>query len=186
MIRQEELFMKIDLTQLLEGKISELAVEDFFTPGDEDAAVPHGIKLASPMHVFCKVKDNHGCLTLTASAEAEYETVCDRCLSPISTSLSFSIERLIESKGTHITADDPDFEDEDDILHLVNGCVEIGADLAEAFVLELPMRHLCDEECPGLCPKCGKRRADGDCGCKFEKEIDPRLKVFQKLLEKPQ
>ncbi len=177
--------MRIDLTRLLEGKISELTCEDFFTPGGEDAAVPHGITLTSPMRVFCKVKDNHGCLTLTADVNAAYETVCDRCLSPISTSLSFSIERLIESKGSHITADDG-FEDEDDILHMTNGCVDIGAQLAEAFVLELPMRHLCDEECPGLCPKCGKRRADGDCGCKFEKEIDPRLKVLQKLLEKPQ
>ena len=175
--------MKIDLTRLLEGKISELEVEGSFTPGEEDAAVPHGIRLASPMRVFCKIKDNHGCLTLTASAEADYETVCDRCLSPISTSLSFSIERLIESKGTHITADDFDEDDEEDILQMTNGCVDIGADLAEAFVLELPMRHLCDESCPGLCPRCGKRLADGDCGCKNEKEIDPRMETFKKLLE---
>ncbi len=178
--------MKIDLTQLLEGKLSEIAVEETFTPGETHAAVPHGITLKAPMRVCANVKDNHGCLTLTASVFAEYETVCDRCLSPISTSLSFSIERLIESKGTHIAADDFDEDDVEDILQLSGGCVDIGADLAEAFVLELPMRHLCDEECLGLCPKCGKRLADGDCGCKNEKEIDPRLKVLQKLLEKPQ
>ena len=67
-----------------------------------------------------------------------------------------------------------------------DGTVDIDADIAEAFLLELPMRHLCKEDCPGLCPKCGKRLAEGDCGCKNEKEIDPRLKVLQKLLEKPE
>ena len=76
--------------------------------------------------------------------------------------------------------------DDEDILTMTNGTVEIDADIVEALVLELPMRHVCREDCPGLCPKCGKRLADGDCGCKNEKEIDPRLKVLQKLLEKPQ
>ena len=177
--------MRIDLTRLLEGKTSELPIDYSFTPGEDGALLPNGITLAAPIRVTGKIRDNHGYMSLTATAVADYETVCDRCLAPISTSLTFSIERLIEAKGPHAVPEDPDADDED-ILTVENGSVDIDADLAEALVLELPMRHLCADDCPGLCPKCGKRLAEGDCGCKNEKEIDPRLKVLQKLLEKPQ
>lgn len=177
--------MRIDLTGLLEGKTSEIAIEYSFVPGEDGVRLPHGITLSAPIRVTGRVKDNHGYMTLTASAVADYETVCDRCLAPISTSLSFSIERLIEAKGTHAAPDGLETDDED-ILSVVNGAVDIDGELTEALTLELPMRHLCDENCPGLCPKCGKRLAEGDCSCQNEKEIDPRLKVLQKLLEKPQ
>lgn len=177
--------MRIDLTCLLEGKKTELTVDFDVTPREEDVTLPHGITLTEPVKVTARIKDNHGYLTLTADAVAAYETACDRCLAPISTGVSFSIERLIESKGAHALPDGIDADDED-ILTMTNGTVEIDADIVEALVLELPMRHVCREDCPGLCPKCGKRLADGDCGCKNEKEIDPRLKVLQKLLEKPQ
>ena len=177
--------MRIDLTRLLEGKTSELPIDYTFTPGEDCAVLPHGITLAAPIRVTGKIRDNHGYMSLTATAAADYETECDRCLAPISTSLTFSIERLIETKGNHAAPEEFEADDED-ILTVVNGAVDIDADIAEALILELPMRHLCEENCPGLCPKCGKRLAEGDCGCKNEKEIDPRLKVLQKLLEKPQ
>ena len=39
-----------------------------------------------------------------------------------------------------------------------------------------------DEDCKGLCPKCGKNLNQGDCGC-VVKEVDPRLAVLQKFLD---
>jgi len=41
---------------------------------------------------------------------------------------------------------------------------------------------LCDEDCKGLCPKCGQDLNQGQCGC-VTKEIDPRLAVLQKFLD---
>jgi uncharacterized protein len=45
------------------------------------------------------------------------------------------------------------------------------------------MRLLCDEDCKGLCDRCGKPLRDGDCGCE-KKEIDPRLAILKKWAEK--
>jgi uncharacterized protein len=42
------------------------------------------------------------------------------------------------------------------------------------------MRLLCDEDCPGLCAKCGKPLREGSCGCS-SKEIDPRWAVLATL-----
>ena len=49
-------------------------------------------------------------------------------------------------------------------------------------IVSLPMKHLCSEECRGICFKCGKNLNDGDCDCP-KKEIDPRLAALADLLK---
>ena len=39
------------------------------------------------------------------------------------------------------------------------------SDLREAILLALPSNPVCADDCPGLCPRCGKRLAEGPCGC---------------------
>ncbi|MGM9652543.1 MAG: YceD family protein [Eubacteriales bacterium] len=176
--------MRIDLTPLLDGQQSELNVEYSYTPDADGPLLPKEIHLRTPVHVRCRVTDSHGYMTLTASAAAEYDTVCDRCLAPITAPIAVSMERLIAS-GTEISADGEEGDDgEDSLLVMDGGAVEIDRELTETLALELPLYHLCRENCPGLCPKCGKRLADGDCGCSSQKEIDPRFAILQKLLEK--
>lgn len=179
--------MRIDLTQLLEGKTSQLETEYSFVPDGCGVLLPEEIHLREPIHVRVSVTDNRGYMTLIAAATAAYDTVCDRCLEPISTSVTFSISRLIETDaGNHGGNDEHDEDYEDSLLSVNGGAVEIDSDITEALVLELPMVHLCREDCPGLCPKCGKRLSEGDCGCSAKKEVDPRLAILQKLLEKPE
>ena len=59
---------------------------------------------------------------------------------------------------------------------------DLDEELREALILSFPMRILCDEDCPGLCPKCGKPKREGECGCPT-REIDPRLAILQTLLD---
>ena len=37
--------------------------------------------------------------------------------------------------------------------------------LSAALIVDLPLQPLCDEDCQGLCPQCGKNLNDGPCGC---------------------
>ena len=50
------------------------------------------------------------------------------------------------------------------------------------LLLTLPMKHLCREDCKGLCAQCGKNLNEGDCGC-IKKPVDPRLEALRKLLD---
>ena len=178
--------MRIDLSPLFDGRKSVLEAEYSYMPDGEGVLLPEEITLREPIHVRCTVTDKNGYMTLVASATALYDTACARCLEPISTSATFSLSRLIEA-GTDRHAQDVEHdEDYEDELLTPDGCfVEIDNDITEAFSLELPMYHLCREDCPGLCPKCGKKLSEGDCGCSAKKEIDPRLAILQKLLENP-
>jgi uncharacterized protein len=58
-------------------------------------------------------------------------------------------------------------------------------DLTEAvrqyLVMALPMKALCDEDCAGLCPSCGKDLNKGPCDCP-PREIDARWSELTKLL----
>ncbi len=58
--------------------------------------------------------------------------------------------------------------------------LDVGSLLWEQFLLALPVKPLCDESCPGLCPHCGKPLRDGPCGCAVD-ETDPRLAVLKNL-----
>jgi uncharacterized protein len=43
--------------------------------------------------------------------------------------------------------------------------VDLTADIREDIILELPQRALCEQDCRGLCPSCGKNLNEGDCQC---------------------
>jgi len=49
-------------------------------------------------------------------------------------------------------------------------------------IVSLPMKHLCSEDCKGICSKCGKNLNEGKCDCP-DREIDPRLAVLADLLK---
>jgi uncharacterized protein len=57
-------------------------------------------------------------------------------------------------------------------------------DLAEGIrqyaLIALPMKALCDENCAGLCPKCGKNLNQGKCDCPAD-DTDPRWSKLAEL-----
>jgi uncharacterized protein len=52
--------------------------------------------------------------------------------------------------------------------------------IREQMLLALPTRPLCQEDCRGLCAKCGANRNEGDCGCDIESG-DSRLAVLRSI-----
>ena len=73
-------------------------------------------------------------------------------------------------------------EENDEIVLLEDGMVDVGDLARTAFILDMDTKTLCSEDCKGLCPRCGADLNLGPCSCK--KETDPRLAVLAKLLEK--
>ena len=52
--------------------------------------------------------------------------------------------------------------------------------IREQMILALPTRPLCQEDCRGLCPRCGANLNEGDCGCNLETG-DARLSVLRSI-----
>ena len=53
--------------------------------------------------------------------------------------------------------------------------------MRDAVVLALPLAPLCSDDCPGLCPECGERRADlgPDHG---HETLDPRWAALRERM----
>ena len=77
--------------------------------------------------------------------------------------------------------------DQDEDLHeeqlQVEGSeIDVSDIIRESLLISLPMKVVCSETCPGLCPSCGADLAEGDCGCAQE-GIALRLAPLSTLLE---
>ena len=129
--------------------------------------------VSRPVAVEGEVRNSADVLTLTLTASATLDAVCDRC------GKAFSQEK--EVPYSCMLAEELQNEDSDDIVLLEAGKVDAGELARTAFVLGMDTKTLCSEDCKGLCPRCGANLNDGPCGC--QKEPDPRLAVLAKLLE---
>jgi len=130
--------------------------------------------VTEPVLVEGRVRNTAGVLNLELTASSTLDSVCDRCAK------EFRNPKTVEFHC--ILAEEKQDEENDEIVLLDNGTVDVG-DLAwTAFILDMDTKTLCSEDCKGLCPRCGADLNLGPCSCK--KEVDPRLAVLAKLLNK--
>ena len=126
------------------------------------------------MEVSGQVRNQAGALVLEGEAHTTLEVVCDRCLKPFSEELVLPVE--------HLLAETLEDEENDDILLLDGGELDLEEVFTTDLVLAMEPKHVCSEECKGLCPKCGANLNDGPCQCRAE--VDPRFAVLAQLLDK--
>ena len=120
------------------------------------------------------VRNMAGALMLEGSADTTLELVCDRCLKPFRQELRLPVSTLLAE-----TLED---EENDEIVLLEDGAVDLDEVFTTALVLSMDSKHVCDQDCKGLCATCGANLNEGPCGCR--KEIDPRLAALAQLLDK--
>lgn len=188
--------MKLDVVQVLNGRVSRMPFSYRFSPitADlpEDAVeLPEDVTIPEDgILVEGEIYSVGGYLRMTAHVTAAYVVPCARCLDPIPSTMEFDLERTVRSGGALEETDyDEDAEWDgvlDDVLYLHDSQLLPDADILEEILLELPMVSLCREDCPGLCPHCGRKKDEG-CDCEkkqaAEKKIDPRMAKLQVLLD---
>ncbi len=190
--------MKLDVTQVLTGRLDKMPFSYRFSPATadltEDAVIlPDDVTIPEDgILVTGEIVSVGGYLRLHAEVDADYVTPCARCLDPIHDTLSFDLDRTVRSGAAPEThsydADDEEWDGVlDDVLYLTDNAVCLDEDILEQILLELPMVAICSDECQGLCPHCGKKVEEGcDCAEKeaAKKTIDPRMAKLQELLDK--
>lgn len=125
-------------------------------------------------------------ILLKIDVGAEISLPCSRCLCETGLAIVGSLRYLFtlrsSSEGKPDDAGDEDRDGEIDVI--IVDAFEAELDLTpwvwEVLILSLPEGVLCSENCRGLCPVCGKKRSDGDCGC-IEDGADPRLAALSEF-----
>ena len=130
-----------------------------------------------PVRLEGEVSDDAGAITLSATVYAHVTTRCARCGKPVEYDKETDVEFLVVNE---LEGEEEDLRD--DVYLVESDVVELDDILIPELILDMEMAVVCDEDCKGLCPKCGKNLNQGECGC-VVKEVDPRLAVLQKFLD---
>jgi len=138
------------------------------------------IPLTEPVRVTGDITNTGKFLHLRGKAYTTARLRCCRCLEPYTVSLEVSVEEQYCTQGVFASLAEDD-EARDEVRVYEGDSIDVAPAVREAFILALPMKWLCREECQGLCPVCGQNLNEGDCHCRGE-EVDPRMAVLGELL----
>ncbi|MGH3824832.1 MAG: YceD family protein [Pseudonocardiaceae bacterium] len=102
-------------------------------------------------------------------ASATLTGQCSRCLEALTDRLEVELTELFAYPDTATAGT----TDPDEVSRVVDGLVDLELVVRDAVLLALPQAPLCAEDCPGLCPECGGKRAELGTDHRHER-IDPR------------
>ncbi|MFZ5634898.1 MAG: YceD family protein [Bacillota bacterium] len=131
----------------------------------------------NPLRLDVFLVNDGGALKLGGFLEADVKVACSRCLE------LFDMPVRAEMDEVYYNESQQDVEPGEDWVPFRGDNLNITPEVEKALLSSLPMKLLCRQDCRGLCQKCGTNLNRGDCDCLVD-NIDPRLEVLKKLLEK--
>ena len=110
--------------------------------------------------------------TVTASVAGE----CARCLDPLTDRLEVELTELYAYPDTATEQS----TDPDEVSRVIDDLVDLEPLVRDAVLVALPQVPLCRDNCLGLCPECGGKRAE--LGAEHRHEtIDPRWAALKRV-----
>ena len=146
----------MNLTEIFnqENKREEVTIQFPFHEFDNEKI------LNSPEIKLVLMNIGKGKALISGKAVLEFKLFCDRCLKPVKTMVDLDFER--EIFAPELVTDEEIREDQ----HFVEDYeLDLDALLTEELQLSWPSKILCDEDCKGICKKCGKNLNEEKCEC---------------------
>ncbi len=144
---------------------------------DEEAA-----RLVSDAAVRGRASRKGDEVRLRGEIRTEVELLCGRCASPERTPLAVEFDTsFVPQEAEAAKTENVELLKEDLLLSAYEGgAVDLDELVREQILLALPTRHLCGEDCKGLCQQCGANLNEGPCSC-GRGETDPRWAALADL-----
>lgn len=137
-----------------------------------------GIEADGPARVEATVANAGRVLHLDGAIALRLKAQCVRCLEQYTAELRIPFSHEYRRGGPQ--AVDPE-RPEEDLTYLDGLVIHLDPVVSEEIILALPMKPLCREDCPGLCPVCGVNLGDGKCQC-LKEAGHPGLAGLARLL----
>jgi uncharacterized protein len=164
--------MEIDISDILASNGAGMKVE--WTGALPQREPADGCVIEGDVSFSGTLTNNSGIIYMEGRFEASYKSACYRCLNEVSRKLRLKIRESFTAGAD---------AEENDTYPFEGKVLDISKALNDNIILNLPMKHLCTEQCRGLCSKCGNNLNDVQCGC-TDDAIDPRLEGLSRFFEK--
>ena len=149
----------------------------------EETLAADDVKLSSPVVSQLSVNKVGKEIIVGGRLKAGMALECSRCLKDFRRDLDIPVNVVYhpieEVDGERHALKD----DEMDMGFYQGEELDLQELLKEQILLNREMKPLCNEQCRGICPKCGTDLNTEQCNC-IGKEIDPRLEVLKNFFEK--
>ena len=135
-----------------------------------------GARIPEPVNAVFDAETDGDEVRMTLRANALVHGECARCLDPVTRKETVDTEWTVQERDL----DDPDF----DLPLDEKGHLNLDEWLSQEFMFQIPTVLLCSADCAGLCPVCGKKKAE--CTCPVAEPttapVDTRLAILKSLL----
>ena len=138
--------------------------------------------IVSPVSLAFDIHKDKQKFRLVGGVKTTLEMPCSRCLEPFTVDVdaSFDLRYQPLAEQTHSAGEHEVKADDVDAAFYENDEIDLGQLMEEQFLLSLPMKPLCSDDCKGLCATCGTNLNKAACNCTTQWE-DPRLAALKAL-----
>jgi len=164
--------MILDLKRIFANEGSSLPIEYEMDMSEVDYSGDFPLK--SPVKISGSVSNRASMVELQLKIDYIFSADCHRCGAYCEHNHSLKLDKALAVSVEN--------EESDTIIAVSDMKLDLDELVFSEVYMSLPTKHLCHEECKGICSKCGKNLNEGKCECP-EKEIDPRLQKLADLLK---
>ena len=158
-----------------ELELRKIRFDETFQPGQIDFSGEH-LEAATPLRatgVAELLSHTDGEIRIQGRYTVEMKAECDRCLGEARFPLNAGFDLFYRPARAMGSEDEVEIDEGQAEIGFYEGDrLELEEILQEQVLLALPMQRVCREDCPGICPVCGKNRNESRCDCKIEKADD--------------
>jgi uncharacterized protein len=172
--------MKIDVNKLedIEGKWQPFS---YVYQVEELKPIDDRTRFIEPPKVEGSISRKGKQFLVKGTIQTKVEVPCDRCLEPIAVPINTDFDYKYIAVSDYESTSKVELKEEDlDISTFEKDEIDVDLLVNEQISLEFPSRLLCQEECKGICAKCGMDLNKSTCNCE-ESNIDPRWEALKKL-----
>ncbi len=165
--------MKIDITSVLNNDGGRIDFDEMIDLSDLKGVYGES-PFTSLVHVSGYVEGLYGATKLIMDTKGVMNFSCDRCSTQYEYPFSYGLRAMVTT--------DPAAEETEDLIVLEDKFLDLKEQCGSIVLFSMPLKHLCNEDCLGLCSMCGQNLNEGSCDCK-EDTRDPRWDALRNFFE---
>jgi uncharacterized protein len=147
--------------------------------------LPRGVDIDPKLSGSFRIVRRESEFVFEAAVDAVMRLQCARCLAVFPQPERVEVSLVLRRRPAADRAMDAEFvESEAEAFLIDDDIVDPGEIILQELLLNVPMMPLCREQCPGLCPTCGRLKGSPECACPNEERVDPRWAALRQLRDK--
>ncbi len=141
--------------------------------------VDENVVFRKPVHADISIKRIQDEIFIKGRVTTQLSFVCSRCLSPYEMPVDSLFDLVYLPEELEELGDQLEEGDLSRFFYM-NPIIDLLDVVLEQINLTFPVKPLCEKNCQGLCPVCGKVEKDGDCHCVTQDSdiILDKFKIF--------